>query len=430
MRGSVATSVVFHCLVLVCALVTIGAPRTLDTPESEAMPVDLVSADQLQQGEKTATAKDHASKKQTTKQTQVPNAQNTGENDIDLKNPATPKARPTDDNAAAAQKKVETPVPKNDPQPNDVKTIEQQETEAAPKEVAAIPQQKPEVTPPTPTPPTPKAEPTPPTPTPTPPVPQKSETPPPPPTQQPAEITVPDNIPLPEMKPQAQPPQKTADKTPDVKPDPKPEVKPEVKPETKPAPVKPDTKATDKTVTQSTNKSPDDGKKNDDKKRETAKGSTAQDSDFNADQISALLNKNASAGGAARSKQQASAGADTQVASLGGKKSSGGGKLSPGELDGLKSLIQGNWNVVAGLDRASEVRVKVVMQLDKSGEIVGTPTITATGGPDGTQNAISSSALRAVMRSQPFKDLPAEKYDGANGWNEVVLNFDASDLGL
>jgi hypothetical protein len=428
MRGSVATSVVFHCLVLVCALVTIGAPRTLDTPESEAMPVDLVSADQLQQGEKTATAKDHASKKQTTKQTQVANAQNTGENDIDLKNPATPKARPTDDNEASGQKKVETPAPKIDQQTNDVKTIEKQETEAAPKEVAAIPQQKPEVTPPTPTPtpPTPKAEPTPPTPTPTPPTPQKSDTPPPPPTQQPAEITVPDNVPLPEMKPQAQPPQKAADKTPDVKPDPK----PEVKPDPKPAPVKPDTKPTDKTVTQSTNKSPDDGKKSDDKKRETAKAASAQDSDFNADEINALLNKQASAGGAARSKQQASAGANTQVASLGGKKSSGGGKLSPGELDGLRSLIQGNWNVVGGLEGASEVQVKVVMQLDKSGRIMGNPQISASGGPEGTRDAIQSSALRAVMRSQPFDKLPAEKYDGDTGWNQVVLNFDASDLGL
>jgi outer membrane biosynthesis protein TonB len=239
---------------------------------------------------------------------------------------------------------------------------------------------------------------------------------------------VPDNIPLPEVKPQAQPP-KTADKTPDVKPDPK----PEVKPETKPAPVKPETKPTDKTVTQSTNKSPDDGKKNDDKKRETAKGSTAQDSEFNADDISKLLNKNASAGGAARSKQEASAGANTQVASIGGKKSAGGGKLSQSEIDGLKSLIQSNWSVPnAGIDGASEVRVKVVMQLDRSGNIVGDPQVTATGGPEAIREVIASSAQRAVLRSAPFKPdlLPADKYEGDNGWNQLVLNFDASDLGL
>jgi hypothetical protein len=414
MRGSVVTSAILHTLVLICALLTIGAPQALETPESEAMPVDLVSADQLQQGEKTAPVKDHASKKQTTKQTEVANAQNNGNNSIDLKNPATPTARPTDDNAASGQKKVETPVQKNDPQPNEVKTIEQQDTEAAPKEVAAIPLPKPEITPPTPTPtPPPKPDPAP---TP-PPMPQADSQPTPPPQPQPAELTVPTNIPVPVVKPELQP-QKTADKTPDVKP------------EVKPDPVKPDTKVTDKTVTQSTNKSPDDGKKKDDKKRETAKGSNAQNSDFDVNQISALLNKAPAAGGGKRSTQVASAGADAQNPALGGKKSAGGGKLSASELDGLKSLIQGNFSVFAGQEGASEVRVRVVVQLDKSGTIVGDPDVTATGGPAATQQVITDSARRAVLRSAPFKDLPAEKYDGAQGWNKLDITFDASDLGL
>ncbi|MGO4563621.1 hypothetical protein AB4Z52_00915 [Rhizobium sp. 2YAF20] len=420
MRGSVVTSAILHTLVLICALLTIGAPQALETPESEAMPVDLVSADQLQQGEKTAPVKDHASKKQTTKQTEVANAQNNGNNSIDLKNPATPTARPTDDNAASGQKKVETPVQKNDPQPNEVKTIEQQDTEAAPKEVAAIPLPKPEVTPPTPTPtPPPKPDPAP---TP-PPTPQADSQPTPPPQPQPAELTVPANIPVPVVKPELQP-QKTADKTPDVKPEP-------VKPDVKPEPVKPDTKATDKTVTQSTNKSPDDGKKKDDKKRETAKGSNAQNSDFDPDAISKMLNKASSAGGAKRSTQVASAGADAQNPALGGKKSAGGGKLSASELDGLKDLIHSHWNIQsAGQEGASEVRVRVVMQLDKSGNIQGDPDVTATGGPEGTRRTIAESARRAVLMSAPFDKLPVEKYDGAVGWNTVDITFDASDLGL
>src|SRR3979490_2644379 len=159
MRGSVVTSAILHTLVLICALLTIGAPKSLETPESEAMPVDLVSADQLQQGEKTAPVKDHASKKQTTKQTEVANAQNIGENSIDLKNPATPTARPTDDNVAAGQKKVDTPTTKNDRTRKGVKAIEQQETQAGPKEVPSTPQVKPEILPPTPAPP--KPDPTP-----------------------------------------------------------------------------------------------------------------------------------------------------------------------------------------------------------------------------------------------------------------------------
>ena len=132
MKRSIVTSAVVHILVLIGAMVTLGAPAPLDTPESEAMPVDLVSADQLQQGEKTAPVAKHAAPKQTTKQTQVANAQNVGENDVDLKGPVVPTKRPVDDSAALAPKKSDVPVPQNDPRPNDVKTIEQQETEAAP----------------------------------------------------------------------------------------------------------------------------------------------------------------------------------------------------------------------------------------------------------------------------------------------------------
>ena len=38
---------------------------------------------------------------------------------------------------------------------------------------------------------------------------------------------------------------------------------------------------------------------------------------------------------------------------------------------------------------------------------------------------LEGSALRAVMRSSPFKNLPADKYDS---WSEVVVNFDPSEL--
>jgi hypothetical protein len=143
-----------------------------------------------------------------------------------------------------------------------------------------------------------------------------------------------------------------------------------------------------------------------------------------------MLNKQSSAGGAKRSKQEAAAGADTQVASLGGKKSAGGGKLSASELDGLKDLIHSKWNVVAGLEGASEVRVRVIMTLDKSGNVVGDPQVTATGGPEGTRSTIQSSGVRAVLMAAPYSNLPIEKYDGALGWNTVDVTFDPSDLGL
>lgn len=408
MKRSLATSAVFHVLVLIGAMLTLSAPAPLETPESTAMDVDIVQADQLQQGEKKAPVTDHVSRKPTTKQDQVANAQNVGENKVDIKNPVVPTQRPESDTAALAPKKVDVPVPQNDPRPNDVKTVEQQDTEAAPKEVAAIPQQKPDVTPaPTPakTDPTPKAE----------------TTPTPPPTEQPtqqAETPAPDNIPVPNIKPQPTP-QKTAEPKPEVKPAPKPDVKVA------------DAKPTDKTTTQSTSKntSADDGKKDADKKRETAKASNKGLDDGLADEIADVLNNTSSKGGAARSSKPASAGADTQVASRGGMKSLGAGKLSQSQQDGLRDLIQKYWNLPPGLEGAGDVRIKVHFKLDKSGQIVGQPEATTNGGPASTQGAMQSAAVRAVLRAQSefMTILPADKYDD---WQEVVVNFSAADLGM
>lgn len=420
MKRSLATSAVFHILVLIGAMVTLSAPAPLETPESTAMDVDIVQADQLQQGEKKAPVTDHVSRKQTTKQDQVANAQNVGENNVDIKNPVVPTQRPESDTAALAPKKVDVPVPQNDPRPNDVKTIEQKETEAAPKEVAAVPQQKPDVTP-TP----PKTDPTPP-----PPTPKADATPTPPPTEQPtqqAEIPVPNNVPVPDVKPQPTPP-KTVEQKPDVKPTPKPDVKVA------------DAKPTDKTTTQSTSKttSPDDGKKDADKKRDTPKGPNKGLDDGLADEIANVLNNTSSKGGAKRSSQQASAGADTPVASPGGMRSLGGGKLSQSQKDGLRDLIGKNWNVIPGMEGASDVTIKVHVRLDKSGQIVGEPEVSVSGGPATTQQALRGAAERAVLKSRPdFQKevnagglLPPDKYDGADGWNELVLNFDPRDLGL
>ncbi|CAN7392884.1 hypothetical protein LJR251_002387 [Rhizobium rhizogenes] len=410
MKRSLVTSAVFHILVLVGAMLTLTAPAPLETPESTAMDVDIVTADQLQQGEKKAPVTDHVSRKQTTKQDQVANAQNAGENNVDIKNPVVPTQRPESDTAALAPKKVDTPVPQDDPRPNDAKTIEQKDTEAAPKEVAAVPQQKPDVTPT----PTPKTDPTPPTP-------KADATPTPPPAQQPtqqAEIQLPNNVPVPDIKPQPTPP-KTAEQKPEVKPVPKPDVKVA------------DAKPTDKTTTQSTSKttSADDGKKDADKKSESAKSAKSGASDFNADDISAMLNNTSSKGGAKRSSQQASAGADTQVASRGGMKSLGGGKLSQSQQDGLRDLIAKYWNLMPGQEGAGDVRIKVHFRLDKSGQIVGEPEVTTSGGPASTQSVMQSAAVRAVIRAQSdyLKVLPSDKYDD---WQEVVVNFSAADMGM
>ncbi|MBC2805426.1 hypothetical protein GFL38_12440 [Rhizobium leguminosarum bv. viciae] len=380
MKASVITSAVLHGLVLTWAMVSLGAPESFKVEDFEAMPVDLVpveSITQMQQGDKKAPKKETSAPVPTTRPPIAQPAENAGDNNVDLKTPPVPNAKPSNTEAAAANSS-DKPMPKIDPKPNDVKEIVKEETEVEqPKEVASIPPPKPvEVTPPQPEEKPPEEQ-------------AKPEEPP-----KPDAEALPDNVPTPVAKPQVKPPE----------------------------PEKPVEKPPEKTADQPKTADTPTDKKKADKKQETAKSASPMKSDFNADEVAALLNKtDPSAGGAKRS---------TQEASLGAKKSNGGAALSQSEIDAVRGQISGNWTVVSGLAGANEVHLKVRVQLDQAGNVVGDPEVIASGGPDSTRQALKSSVYRAVMKSSPLKNLPADKYEGENGWNEMDLNFDASDLGI
>lgn len=394
MKGSITTSAIVHASVLAVALVSLGSPAPLEVSQAESMPVELVSVEemtQMQQGDKNAPKAEKSAPVPTTRPDVVANAQNIGNNSADLEAPPTPTEKPNNNDSAAAPPKQEKPAPVVDNKPNDVKDIVKEETSAPkPQETASLPIPKPEIaTPPTPT--QPPAE-------------QQAQEPPPQ-NQEPAEIPVPANVPRPNSRP--------------TPPQPKPE--PPEEAEQKPAEQKPAEKPPEKTSDQAkSNEKPSD-KKVADRKQETAKSANSQASEFNADEISKLLNKQAPSGGGAKRS--------TETASLGGKKTIGTG-LSSSEIDNVRGQIEGNWTMASGLTGVSEVRVVVRVSLDQSGNIVGQPEITATGGPEGTRRAVEGSARRAIFRSQPLKNLPLEKYEGEKGWNTMVLNFDPSEFAI
>lgn len=377
MKASIVSSAALHCALLAWALISIGSPEQFKVEDFEAMPVDLVPVEemtQMQQGDKTAKPSEKPAPKPTTKPTNVANAENMGENKVDLKTPPIPNAKPNNNESAAAPKASEKPLPENDPVPNEVKEIMKEDTVVEPSQVASITPPKPEVQP-TPTPP--KAE-------------EKPQDMPEPP--KPDAEALPDKVPTPVVKPQPKPP------------------------EQKPAEKPPEKKTEDKAQN---DEKPSDKKKSD-KKQEKAKASSSQKSDFNADDIAALLNKQDPSNGGAKSS--------TEVASLGAKKATGGSKLSMSEMDALRSAIAGNWSVIPGMEGASEVRIKVHMKLDPDGNIIGSPEVEAVGGTnEATRTALMSGAKRAVMKSSPFTTLPKDKYDA---WGEVIVNFDPSDLAL
>lgn len=154
-------------------------------------------------------------------------------------------------------------------------------------------------------------------------------------------------------------------------------------------------------------------------KEETSKkASAASDSTVsNEDKIAALLNKqDQTKGGARRSKKQAS---------LGTKKKGNADKLSTSEMDALRAAIEKCWSVPIGLSDAEDMRVTVTMQLNRSGEIEGRPSVEATGGESAARRAFAGSAKRAVLKCAPYTLLPTDKFET---WSEVVVNFDPSQM--
>ncbi|MGN6551012.1 MAG: hypothetical protein ACTHJ3_14110 [Pararhizobium sp.] len=384
MKASLVTSAALHALVISWALFSLSAPHTMEVADVEALPVDIVpveSITQIQKGEKKAPKKDISAPKPTSRPEPVKDAQEVGDNTVDLKTQSTPKpsARPVE--AAAPPKQSEQPKPEVDDQPTPKAETEQaSKPEPVPtNKVAELPKEAQPVEPD----PTPK--PTPPQPAPKAPAPPQQAT-------QPTESDAPEFASLPEAGP-----------TPTVRPQP---------PQPKTAET-PERKKPDQPVEAA--KKPD--KTEEEKPQKTAKASSAKKSDFDADKIAALLNRETPQGGGAKRS--------TQEASLGGLKTTGGSKLTQSEMDALRGQIQKNWNIIPGMADGQDVRIQVTMRLDPSGAIVGQPEVTATGGSESTRETLAGSARRAVLMSSPFQGLPSDKYDA---WSEVVVNFDPSQM--
>ena len=345
MKGSLATSTVLHALVLGAALSSFTAPRTLEVADVESFPVSIVPIEeitQIQQGVKTAPVAEKAAPTPTSRPDPVPDAQNAGDNAVDLTSSEAATPSPKEVVSEAPPKPAEKPAPKPEPAPT-------------PEPVKA-------------------AEPTP--------VPDKTAEP----TPAPVDVaslpaqTTPD--PVAEAITEAAPAEPQFAALPSAGP------VPQTRPEPAKAAAKPEA-------------------------QETA---SSKESDFNADQVAALLNKQDAAGGGAKRS--------TETASLGGERTTRGNTLSQSEMDALRGQIQKYWNIIPGMADGGDVRVTVKMRLDPAGNIIGEPDVSASGGSAGTRGTLSGSARRAVLRAQPYQ-LPKEKYDS---WAEVIVNFDPSQM--
>lgn len=352
MKSGVVVSTILHTAVLTWGLWSLSAPEPLEVANIESFPVEIVPIESLSQS--MVGAKDAPL-------TETPAPKPT-EKPQTLPMPA--------ENIGDNEADLETP-----PTPVDRPKASEQAAAAKPAEAPA-----PE--------PQPEPEPAPPPPAETPPPPPDpvtaeapAETPPPVDAVEqaiasaeaaPAEPPLPQNVPVPSTKPKPPAP---------------------VVAENKPEPEKPEPA----------------------KETRTAEARTPEESQFDADKIAALLNKEQSAGGGAkRSEEQASLGTERTT----------GAKLSQSELDALRGQIQRCWSPPSGVSEAGSLRISIQMRLDSSGQLEARPEIVDGGGSSMIERIAGEAALRAVQRCAPY-NLPADKYET---WADVVVNFDPSQM--
>ncbi len=210
-----------------------------------------------------------------------------------------------------------------------------------------------------------------------------------------------------EKKPEAakevkKPSDQAAELAPAAEPQPKPEPKPKTEPP-KQAAKKPDPKPA-KPKQAAAPKKP---------------APAAKKRDFDTDRIAALLNKIPDAANAPAPVVPS----DETPSKVRGQSNGTEAAMSVNEIDALRARIAQCWSVPPGGLGAEQIVVRLRLQLNEDGTLVGYPTVANSGSSPFFQ-AAADSAVRAVYQCQPYA-LPSEKYAL---WRDMILNFDPSEM--
>lgn len=143
MKAGLTTSLALHAVALGVGLVTFSTPRQLELTNVESFPVDIVPMaefSQSVQGDRKAPVVDAPAPTPTTRPEVVEDAQQIGDNKVDLPTPAPPtpdpRPRPVETAEAPPPSPQPTPVPVAEPEPQPAPKPEPQPvatTEVAPK---------------------------------------------------------------------------------------------------------------------------------------------------------------------------------------------------------------------------------------------------------------------------------------------------------
>jgi outer membrane biosynthesis protein TonB len=204
-----------------------------------------------------------------------------------------------------------------------------------------------------------------------------------------------------------------------VPPPPAPEEKAEVKPEPKPEKAeKPkEAEAKKEPLPKKAEAKPDKPKE---KPKPRPAPQAEKKRDVNADRLAALLNKIPDA---AREPRAADASPDTPRRPVKGQSSGTQQTMSVNEIDALRAKIAQCWSPPPGGLGADAIVIKLRLQLNEDGSLIGYPTVANSSGSPFFQ-AAADSAVRAVFQCQPY-ELPSAKYAL---WRDMILNFDPRQM--
>lgn len=102
--------------------------------------------------------------------------------------------------------------------------------------------------------------------------------------------------------------------------------------------------------------------------------------------------------------------------------------LSISEKDTIRSQFMVCWTMPAGAKDAHTLAVRVKVELGQDGSVIKAaiaPDQMGRYGSDIVFRAAADSAVRAVHKCSPLKNLPPEKY---GSWREMEINFDPREM--
>ncbi len=209
------------------------------------------------------------------------------------------------------------------------------------------------------------------------------------------------------------------------------EKKPEVKKVVKPKPVKKPKPKKKKVVKKKKPKPKKKVVKKKIQKKKIAKRKTIKrKKKFNPDSIAAILNKIPDAGGSVEPdkpvkkwKRRMASARNTPVQ---GRREGRSNRVTASEIDFFRAQVSKCWSPPVGGLGSGGIIVKLRLKFEKNGSLRSMPRL-LNRQRSTVFVAAADSAIRAVWQCQPYT-MPAEKYAGDQGWHDMILNFNPSEM--